>query len=291
MKLSAILLPLFLSAVAEGKDGVVAIKEDGKTLVEYKRQGFAFKPYVLQLYSPSGVAVLRDSTKGHKHHHGLMFAVKANGINFWVEKNESGKQRELGFREDGSGFSQELAWVDSKGTTLIRESRTLVLGKTAKATLLTWRSKLRAQGKDKVTLTGTHYHGLGMRFVADMDRTGTLVFSDDVPSIAVRGSEKLSRVRWCAYSAKAKGKPVTVALFDSPGNPCPALMFSMIEPFAYLSATLNLSKKPLVIEPGKSLGLTYGVAVFDGKKTREEINVLYEEYLKMKGVRGRRLPE
>ena len=42
-------------------------------------------------------------------------------------------------------------------------------------------------------------------------------------------------------------------------------MFRMLDPFAYLSATLNLYKEPLEIVAGKPLELAYGVALWDGE--------------------------
>ena len=43
------------------------------------------KPYADQLFSPAGVQVLRDSPLDHKHHHGLMYALAVDGVNFWEE--------------------------------------------------------------------------------------------------------------------------------------------------------------------------------------------------------------
>ena len=85
----------------------------------------------------------------------------------------------------------------------------------------------------------------------------------------VRGSERLVAAKWCAYTAKADGKPVTVAVFDHPRNPRhPNKMFTMGPPFAYLSATLNLWKEPMVLKAGDTLHLSYGVALWDGEVCR-----------------------
>jgi hypothetical protein len=45
--------------------------------------------------------------------------------------------------------------------------------------------------------------------------------------------------------------------------------------FAYLSATLNLSKQPLKIESGKPLSLRYAVAVWDGPVEKSKIDALH----------------
>ena len=44
-----------------------------------------YKPYADRLVSPAGTQILRDSPSDHKHHHGLMFALSADGVNFWEE--------------------------------------------------------------------------------------------------------------------------------------------------------------------------------------------------------------
>jgi len=40
------------------------------------------KPYVRELDALSGVNVLRDAPADHLHHHGLMYAIRVNSVNF-----------------------------------------------------------------------------------------------------------------------------------------------------------------------------------------------------------------
>jgi hypothetical protein len=61
----------------------------------------------------------------------------------------------------------------------------------------------------------------------------------------------------------------------------PAWWFIMAKPFAYMSATLNLHREPLVVEAGKPLTLIYGVAVWDGKVKAEAIEKLYARWLEL----------
>jgi hypothetical protein len=55
-------------------------------------------------------------------------------------------------------------------------------------------------------------------------------------------------------------------------------MFTMTAPFAYQSATLNLWKEPFTLK--EPLDLRYGVAVWDGVQSSEEIERLYRRWLK-----------
>ena len=54
----------------------------------------------------------------------------------------------------------------------------------------------------------------------------------------------------------------------------------METPFAYLSATLALDKEPL---QKLDLVLTYGVAAWDGRVSKETVEETYQRWLKLVG--------
>jgi hypothetical protein len=271
------------------KEGAILVQAGERLLMEYQTVANPRKAYVKQLATPGGVNVLRDSPADHKHHHGLMFAVAVDGIDFWSENDACG--REVGRPVKGvkassrngaakATFTQAVDWSDPRGEkTLMEEERTVDLCQLpdAGATLLTWQCRLSAPaGKDAVTLSGSPYFGLGMRFLVSMDSGGHFQNADGKTGVQDTNN---ARSAWCAYSATADGKPVTVAVFDDKSNPRhPATWFTM-EKFAYVSATLNLSKEPLKIESGKPLVLRYGVALWDGKTENAQIEQLYQRWL------------
>jgi len=273
------------------KDGTFVVRSANRTLLEYQAVASPFKPYLKQLMTPSGIGVLRDSPADHKHHHALMFAVAVDGVNFWAEQDTCGRQvsRSAGGAIVGAGggqaravLKQAIDWMDARGErTMMQEERIIEFHQLPEipATLLTWRSRLTApQGKEAITLTGSPYFGLGMRFVASMDTGGQ--FQNAEGKTGVSGTNAV-RSAWCAYSASAEGKPVTAAIFDHPSNPRhPATWFTM-ERFAYLSATLGLNKEPLKIPSGKPLVLRYGVALWDGKPQKEQIHQVYQVWVKL----------
>ncbi len=253
------------------------------------------KPYVHSLWSPAGVNVLRDSPADHKHHHGLMFAVAVDGVDFWSESPQCGKQMDCKARPEArsgrtpvkkpddltSGMVvQELEWTSPDGKVLLHETRTVQAGRLpdGPATLVVWRAKLEAaEGKPSVQLSGSPYFGLGMRFVESMDQGGRFFNADGKTGVAGTND---ARSAWCAYAARADGKAVTVAMFDLPGNPrYPATWFTMDQGFAYLAATLNLSKEPLVVASGKPLELGYAVAVWDGAVDAAVVGRLSQQVL------------
>lgn len=259
----------------------------------YAHGGTLVKPYVKELFSPAGVNVLLDSPSDHIHHHGLMFALAADGVDFWAEQKVFGRQRSVRFgelspRRDGatllSGLAETLDWIAPKDPKpLVREAREVEVAADPAlgATLVTWRSRVEAApGRASVKLTGSHYFGLGMRFIRSMDNAGPFFTAKGpVDGEVVRGDERLTPGTWCAYTAAADGKPVTVAMFDHPKNPRPALWFTMGKPFAYLAATMNLHREPMTLEAAKPLSLVYGVAVWDGKVEAAAIEKLYRRWL------------
>jgi hypothetical protein len=110
---------------------------------------------------------------------------------------------------------------------------------------------------------------------------GTFLFADDRSADPKDRDENLIRASWCAYMAKVNGNDVTVATFGHPANRRhPTLWFTMVEPFAYLAATLGLHNRQLELSSGKTLELTYGIAVCDGQFKYEEIQRLYQSWLR-----------
>jgi len=153
-----------------------------------------------------------------------------------------------------------------------------------RTTLLNWKSTLAVpSGKESVTLTGSHYFGLGMRFLESMDVGGQFHNAEGKTGDIVRGDERLVRARWCSYTAGANGKPVTIAMFGHPDNlRHPTQWFTMTKPFAYLSATLNLHREPLKLTSDKPLVLRYAVAVWDNQVENEQIENLYNWWVNSK---------
>ena len=282
----------------------LVVREGNGTLLRYRHSDVPFKPYVRELFTPGGVNVLLDAPPDHLHHHALMFACAVNNVDFWGEavgpaeghfERLPGKQQHLRFDDvavigpEGhrwSRYGEGLRWVSQPNSEpLLIEQRTITAGRVGNpvVTFLTWESRLSVpQGKDSAVLGGSHYHGLGLRFIRSMDAAGEFRNPDNAPGVIFRGEERLTRSRWCAYTAQANGKTVTVAMFDHPDNPRhPATWFTMAKPFAYLSATLRLHEEPLKLLSGKPLTLRYGVALWDGRPETSQIDELYRQWVAM----------
>jgi hypothetical protein len=265
--------------------GRIAVASGERPLLEYQFAPRPKKPYVGGLYSPKGVQVLRDAPHDHLHHHSLMFAVAVDGVDFWSENERCGSQRDRSVGKtatyqkgglDWAAFTHQIDWMaPGSEQPMLNESRRIDACRLPKGgpTLLVWRTRLEVPpGNTAATLTGSAYFGLGARFVESMDTGGKFQNADGKQGVAGTND---ARSGWCAYSATADGQPVTVAMFDFPANPRhPATWFTMDTPFAYLAATLNLSKEPLVIESGQPLELQYAVALWDQEATGDDVEAV-----------------
>ncbi|MBI2421468.1 MAG: PmoA family protein [Candidatus Hydrogenedentes bacterium] len=273
----------------------VWIRHDGRTLLRYRFGEVPFKPYVQEWFSPKGVNILRDAPADHKHHHALMFAISVDGVNFWEEKDAPGTQAHRGLSAVHTGrtgdvayasLTEQLDWIaPPTGAVLLHETRTIRVYDTPppEAALLTWESRFEVPaGKEKAVLGGSHYFGLGMRFVESMDTVGEFAVPQGALGEIVRGDEHLTAAPWCAYTAPAGGHSVTVALFGDPGNVRhPPLWFTMKEHFAYIAATLNLWREPLEVASGTPLVLRYGAALWDGTTDAQRIESTYRRWLEL----------
>jgi hypothetical protein len=304
-----VLLVIWMLSQTAGAQQIVvdvnslAVREGSATLLRYRHSDVPFKPYVKELFTPSGINVLLDAPPDHLHHHGLMFACAVDKVDFWGEAPSQpgghferlpGKQEHLRFSEVGvtelkghrvGRFAEPLQWVSQRDNApLLVEYRYVTVGRTGepRVTLLTWQSVLSAPSAKEVVLSGSHYHGLGLRFIRSMDATGEFRNPDNDSGVIFRGEERLTRSKWCAYTAQADGKTVTVAMFDHPDNPRhPATWFTMAKPFAYVSATLRLHEEPLKVLAGKPLTLRYGVALWDGRPETSQIDDLHRQWAAM----------
>jgi hypothetical protein len=271
----------------------VSISKGQRSLLCYRYEDVPFKPYVQKLFTPRGINILRDAPHDHVHHHALMYAVAVDGINFWEEQTEPGRQLHKSLddvridNDDNlprAGFTEQIDWINPRSSELLlKERRTISVKLMAdvKATLLNWQSSLAVPpGRKSMTLSGSHYFGLGMRFLESMDKGGQFINAADATGEVVRGTERITRADWCAYTATADGKPVTVAMFGHPENlRNPTYWFTMTAPFAYLAATLNLYREPLVVTSDKPLVLRYAVAVWDGRIDKSKINQVYHSWI------------
>lgn len=272
----------------------------GRPLLAYAFAPGQIKPYVKELYTLSGDNVIRDAPADHLHHHGLMYAIRINDVNFWEERGKPGHQRHVrwithfGGRNAGGlpagAISELIHWVpdesaplkDTASAALMIERRTLSLtvNEAAQEVALHWRGEFEiGPGAKTARLHGSSYNGLGLRLPAHWDRAAKHSNSENLPYTAEQRSDVIP-ARWAAVSEGTNGRGNTIALFGRSANRGETRFFSMINPFTYLSVTQNLELSPLTYSFGDKFSVEYLVLVYSGPKDPAALEQRYNTWTK-----------
>lgn len=257
-----------------------------------------FKPYVKSLYTLSGQNVLRDAPADHLHHHGLMYAIRVNGINFWEEVGEPGHQlpgkilsqsrstNSAGLPQ--ATFTQLIHWVsngnskacDPYAVAILTETRTInvTINEPRDEVALDWKADFRV-GATPVRLTGSFYNGLGLRLPQSFDNVAYHQNSEDVP-YSVEQERDVTAARWSAVTGVTENKAATIALFETPSNKGETRFYTMLKPFAYLSVTQNLEQKSLEYPAHDKFTIRYLLTLYTGSRDAEFLNARYQEWLR-----------
>ena len=194
-----LLLPLALSSVeaaaAAPEPGAGAMRliiaeahvdfvtADGRLAGRY-HHGDEFKPFIHPLNSPQGHGVSLARPHDHRHHKGLMYALRIPELNFWEEVStrpgESvGRERHVAFADvraagDEVGFTETLSWEPAAGgAAVFDETRRVSCRRAGAAFVWTWELTLRVRRDTRLIQSQwshknpagqlTNYHGLGLR--------------------------------------------------------------------------------------------------------------------------------
>lgn len=273
-----------LSISIKSETGMLEISRGAQKLLTYACATNQFKPYVKELFTLAGDNVLRDAPADHLHHHGLMYAIRVNGTNFWEEKTEPGHERpvELQTREVGANhatFSQLIHWIahkdkdakDSAAAALLVERRTITLSvdDAEQEVAVRWQAEFEpGRAAPKAMLTGSHYNGIGLRLPESFNLVAHRFDSAD-STFPTNGTFAVTPASWAAMNGKIAGRDTTVALFDKSSNRQGGKMFTMLKIFAYMSATQGLDKAPLEYAAGEKFSLDYLVTAYPAVKSPE----------------------
>lgn len=254
-----------------------------------------FKPYVRELFTLQGDNVLRDSPPDHLHHHGLMYAVQINGVNFWEEKTDPGIEKNIkilthGVTRHNDGRDQAtcswlIHWLppgvkDSADSALLIERRTLALtvDESAREVALQWNAAFEVgRGAQKVNLHGTDYNGLGMRLPQSFDRVAQFENSENAPYPGLKNepTRNITNAKWSAVSGKIENREIMVVIFGSPDNRAGNHFFSLLEPFAYSGVTQALDQQSIDYARGDKFELCFLITIYSAKQSPEFLNRRY----------------
>lgn len=288
-----------LTAFVQSEPGLIEWRFKGRKLLAYTFGTNQFKPYVRELSSLAGDNVLRDAPFDHLHHHGLMYAIRVNDVNFWEERDRPGHQRHIkllahGTSRSGSGlpqasFTELIHWVpdgehtraDTTPAAFLVERRTLTLivDEAKEEVAVAWHAEFEVGARtNAVKLHGSDYNGLGLRLPAAWDHVAHHENSEHAP-YPDGGKPGAVPARWGAVSHTVDGRTTQVALFARPrGHAGTNSFFAMTEPFTYFAATQGLDKRPLDYRTGDHFAIDYLVLVSPVARTATQLETRYQAW-------------
>lgn len=299
--LLAIILPAYAGDIEISRRadrGELEMRYRNKPILLYTYATNQFKPYVKELYTLSGQNALRDAPADHLHHHGLMYAIRVNGINFWEEVGDPGHQLsgKIVFQPAGrstaglpqAAFTHVIHWVshadasadDPAAVAWLTETRTITVtvNEPSDEVSVDWKGEFQV-GASPVKLTGSFYNGLGLRPPQSFDHVAYHQNSEDLP-YSVQQERDVTAANWSAVTGVVQGKAATIALFKTPSNKGETRFFTMLNPFAYLSVTQNLDQEPLSYAAHDRFAVRYLVTLYTGSRDLPFLNARYHEWLR-----------
>lgn len=247
-----------------------------------------FKPYLHPLHTPAGHLVTDCMPADHRHHKGLMFALRCVDLNFWEEPagtDQCGVQRSISIEPLGTtssdaalstGIRQRLSWEHESGDRATYDEVREIFchpDPTSRAFVWTWRSHrtaLRAHRliKSEWSLAvpdgrKINYHGLGIRLPL------MWAFGDDRINGAELGGRPASWAEICGTNGPEIGCWGMINGFWNPPIAAVTLRqthgygwFAIKAGFAYLSAgPSNINELDVTV--GQTFSESYQVVVQD----------------------------
>ncbi len=238
-----------------------------------------FKPHFAVLNTPDGHNVAVVSPPDHRHHKGLMYALRCADLNFWEEDpgtGECGIQQILSTRPVKSGFAQELLWrKESGGLETYREQRTITCRNMPEKRAFEWRWNTRRESLRAHRLVkspwsavlpdgrSVNYHGLGLR----------MPWAWAYPSNTIAGIEADLRPVEAPHVMGSSGPEISMwGLMDGQWSPAKCAVtirqsgrstwFVMRQPFAYLAVGPSNAQE-IDVREGDRFDETYTITVAD----------------------------
>lgn len=279
----------------------------GKHFTTYLYGGNLTKPILYPLRSPSGIAVNRayplereeGESEDHPHHVGLFFTYdRVNGEGFWNNTGSPPQIRHIQVTKMNGGTGQGklstiLHWVGKSGHVLLEEKRDMAVTTAREARILDFHILLSAREK-RVIFEDTKEGMFGIRVAHWLKEEGG---SGKYLSSNGGETEKNvwgTRAKWVRLEGRKDGKVVGIAILNHPSSVnYPTFWHARayglfaanpLGQFAFQNARKEEDPKPfqLTLEPGRGALFKFLVIIYEGQKTKDQVEGWFQDYVKSK---------
>jgi hypothetical protein len=282
-------------AVQQEGDRVI-ITDGGRPVAIYVfRDDKIKRPYFANVHTPGGIRVTRshppvpnvDATDHDTMHPGVWLAFgDVSGHDFWRNKAEIIHSRFAdppAVRDGRVAFTAENIFQTADGERICSQSSSVVLAARPAGYLLIWDATFRPDRRE-IVFGDQEEMGLGVRVATPIAvvRGGTIV------DAAGRRNEREvwgNASDWCDYSGTIDGRVAGITLMCDPRNFRQSWFHSrdygalVANPFGQQAFGKGPASQ-VVVKPGESFRLRYGVLLHDGPRdTQPDLKSAYADFV------------
>ncbi len=287
----------------------IDVRAGGKLVTSYRYGNELTKPVLWPVQAPSGAAVTRSFPLGketagestdHPHHIGVFFTYDdVNGEGFWNNTSSPPQVKHVKVAKmqggEGKGTLSTVShWVGKAGKTLLEEKRDMVFRAGEDEYIIDFGIDLTAQD-EKVVFGDTKEGMFAIRVAQWLQETGGSDWVKGVTGTAEylssNGDETEkevwgTRAKWVRLEGKKDGQTIGIAIINMPDSVnYPTFWHARgyglfaanpLGQYAFEEGRKadNPQKLNLTLEPGRSAHFAFRMAIYDGARTRAQI----EEY-------------
>lgn len=226
--------------------------------------------------------------RDHVWHKTLWWSWKGiNGVNFW-EENQRGTEPisvKPTLNADGSArIELNISYHLPDKPPMATEKRVIEVTAPDQAGnyMIIWQAEFAPAGDEAVTFKRNGYGGLAIRMAGEFcggvaKGIDAWKFIKSTEPAAKKGSGN----RWIAYTGKAQnGRGACIAMFDHPDNPRYPTQWATRTQYPYLNPAFTAAGEDFRLEPGKTLKLTYAIAIQNAPADPKALELAWKEFAK-----------